>query len=184
MSSRDDLVASVSATALDVDRVEYMVGWCAGNGANFDAAFLSEVLCAVRPEEARFWNNLGLFMRDANAELAQDLEDDDEQGWAEVHRGWERSYEAYTKALEIAPENPAFLNDGAVLLHYYLERDYDTAIAMYDEAKALAEAQLEAGGLSAEERPIVEIALRDAVNNRRILEQKIAAEKEAEGGEG
>ncbi|QDU69009.1 tetratricopeptide repeat protein [Engelhardtia mirabilis] len=179
IAGRADLVASVSADGLDPDRIEYMVGWCAQRDAFDDAAFLSEVLCEVRPQEPRFWNNLGLFLRDSTAQLALTLEDDDELGWSEVQAGYERSFEAYDRALQMVPDSPAFLNDAAVLLHYYLERDYDKALEMYARAKDLAEQQLESGKLSADERPIIEIALRDAKNNSRLLREKIEKERKA-----
>ena len=68
-------------------------------------------------------------------------------------------------------KRPEYINDGAVLLHYYLEREYDKAIAMYDEAEALAKnRELSDSGEH------VEIELRDMAN-RAKLRAKIERQK-------
>ncbi len=60
---------------------------------------------AADPPSADVWNNYGLACREANQN--------------------EDAYQAYTKALSYDANNPRLLNDTAVILHYYLHRDYD-----------------------------------------------------------
>ena len=89
---------------------------------------------------------------------------------------WEKAWTAYSRAIDM-DKRPEYINDGAVLLHYYLEREYDKAIAMYDEAEALAKNWLANRELSGSEKSIVEIALRDAGDNRAKLRAKIERQK-------
>ena len=95
---------------------------------------------------------------------------------------YERAWEAYQKALEL-DRKPQYLNDGAVILHYGLQRSPELAIAMYDEAEELA-LEMQAKGEFAEgEEEIVKIALRDARNNRKLLKRALERQKEKQGGE-
>jgi tetratricopeptide (TPR) repeat protein len=190
-----ELVALVQYDPRDVNRLFGIIEHCMGKNppALEDAAFLTEIQCAAFPDQDSYWNNLGLFWRDA-ADLHVGRKGRTGMNDAERARFmpmYERSWEAYSRALELAPGNPAYLNDGAVILHFYLEREYDRALAMYAEAKTAAEKLLAAGGLSETDRPVIETALKDSQDNRRQLERKIEAEKrreeerkkkEAEGG--
>ena len=65
------------------------------------------------------------------------------------------------------------MNDAAVILHYYLERDYDLAIELYEKSHALAAKQLAAGGLSEADKALAELAHRDSKNNLAALRKKI-----------
>jgi len=144
---------------------------------NLDAAFLGEVLCAVDPSQWKSWNDLGLFSRDGGAYLQRR----DKKGDAsEATKLFERSYEAYGKALELSPERPHLYNDQAVLLHYYLEREYPRALELYEKSHAMAVSQLEAGGLSPDDQSAAEIAKRDSADNILKLKRKI----EGDGGDG
>lgn len=158
-----DLVASIGASAeTNIRIVDFLVGWLAGKDRFEEAAILSEVQAAVEPANTRFWNNLGLFRRDAG----DALRDSERPGAAEEAMAqYERSWQAYGKALEIEPENPAFLNDAAVILHYCLDREPDRAKAMYEKAKVRAEIELARKDLAPELRDIYKIALRDSKNN-------------------
>ncbi|MEZ5978215.1 MAG: hypothetical protein R3F34_08360 [Planctomycetota bacterium] len=153
---------------------------------NLEAAFLARIQAEAFPDRDDYWNNVGLFLRDA-ADLRggrKGRKKFSEKEREELLPLYEQSLEAYRKALELVPDSPMYLNDTAVLLHYYLERDYDQALAMYAEAEKQAQAQLDSGKLSKDVRPLVEIALRDSRNNRRALEEKIAQEKRGEEGGG
>jgi tetratricopeptide (TPR) repeat protein len=173
---------------LDLARLEYLVGWCVdpekhdGQVDNQDAALLSDVCTRIAPNEARYWNNLGLFVRDQGDELKRKKTPTSK---VEFDRLWERSYAAYRRALELSPEDPNYLNDNAVMLHYYLERDYDQAIAMYEKAFKNAEALLARKDLDAQKRADVETAKRDSKNNLELLKKKLEKKPgESGGGEG
>jgi len=110
-----------------------------------EARDVMAALCATRPEDAAMFNNWGLFARDT--------------------RRYEDAHTAYSRALELSPDDPALINDAALILHYYLHRDYDKVAEMYERAIELATEQLKDGDLDADQRQRVQTALRDARNN-------------------
>lgn len=80
---------------------------------------------------------------------------------------FEQGLVGYQMALAIEPESPQLLNDTAVILQHDLkgEQNLTRARELYHQAIELAEAQLAAGGLSAEERTRTQKALADAKLN-------------------
>ena len=143
-------------------------------GANLETAYeLAELVTRVKPNDAFSWNNLGLMGRDAGAWVKAAKPKNPRMSAAQY---WEKAWTAYSRAIDM-DKRPEYINDGAVLLHYYLEREYDKAIAMYDEAEALAKGWLANRELSESEKGIVEIALRDAGDNRAKLRDKIKRQK-------
>jgi tetratricopeptide (TPR) repeat protein len=182
---QDGLVNALAADPdLNLRIVEYLIGWCAnpeqhaGEALNADAALMSEVLTRVKPEQPRYWNNLGLFLRDQGDVLRMKDKDADP---AELTKLWEGAYAAYSKTLELEPNNPNYLNDTAVMLHYYFKRDYERALAMYEKAAKAAEELLARKDLPADERAVIQIAKRDSNNNiakvKRIMEKLSKGEK-------
>lgn len=170
--------------AFSLAKTEYVVGWCAQRERWGDAAILGEIVAETQPTEARHWNNLGLFLRDHGAKVYNEGSEESREAGMRL---FERSFRAYSRALDLVPDDPAYLNDTAVILHYYLDRDPAQALAWYDEAEARASELLERDDLTPDRREIVRIALRDAKNNRRdlqkILERRAreaAAKKEEE----
>jgi tetratricopeptide (TPR) repeat protein len=189
--ARVDLQGLLSTLGADpasqVRVIDFLVGWCAdpeqhgGSARNEDAAALCDVLARLQPEVSRHWNNLGLFVRDQGDQLRwsarrQGAAVDD----AELQALWDRATDAYARALELEPANPNYVNDYAVMLHYYLLRDFDQAQELYLRAQRLAEERLAQPGLSAAEREVVAIALRDSKDNQRrlaaFLEKRAAGE--------
>lgn len=168
---------------LSVAAIDFLVGWCVDPAKqrvarNEDAAFLCEVLTRVQPTVARHWNNLGLFLRDAGDALkaAKRREADP----AVLQDLWQRSLAAYQKSLELEPGNPNFLNDTAVMFHYYLKSDFDKAMAMYELAAKRADEELARKDLAQEVRDVVAIARRDSNDNirrlKKYLERRAAGE--------
>lgn len=158
----DDLVESVRTDPeLHKGVLGYTVGWAANARRSLDAGFLSEILARVDPEDWEPWNNVGLFYRDGGESLMKGTAEEQEI----ARDAFERSYRAYRKALELAPDMPHLKNDAAVVLHYYLDRDLDEAERLYEAAKAQAREQLESGELDPDERELVQTALRDSTNN-------------------
>jgi len=154
--------------------IDRLVGWCAEKGRFQDAAFLSELECGVYPNESRYWNNAGLFWRDGGEAMQKGSDPEAKKKSAEL---FEKSWRAYSKALEIEPENPALLNDAAVILHYYLDRDLEKAKAMYKKAADRAKAELAKPDLPKETRDLYETALRDSTNNLAKLEKGEKSDK-------
>jgi cytochrome c-type biogenesis protein CcmH/NrfG len=167
--SAPDLLASIKSSAeANLRMLDFLVGFCAKKQRSLDAAILSEIQAEAAPENADYWNNAGLFYRDAGAELrAQGNPDERERAMSY----FEKAYAAYGHALEISPDNPALLNDTAVMLHYYLDRDAEKAKAMYEKAAQRAGVELERTDLSADQRELYQTALRDSKNNLAKLER-------------
>lgn len=129
-------------------------------------AGVAEAVLSADPSKAKHWNDVGLFSRDAGVYVSR-LPGDDSSDRA--MRYWERSWETYQKAIELDPSEPAYLNDGAVVLHYNLQRDLDKAAKMYEQAIALAQKQIESGDFNEADLAFKRIALRDATNNLAAL---------------
>lgn len=162
-----------------------LTDWCAGESRNVDAAFVSEVCTQVAPQEPTFWNNLGLFLRDqgdalrgTQGALHEASRDYDEEQVAELY---ERAYHAYRRAFELAPDNPGYLNDTAVMLHYYLVRDLEEAMTLYQKAERRAGEELARNDLDADTRDWFETAQRDAKNNQKLL-ARLIDERSGVGG--
>jgi len=178
----EGLTATVqSNSSMNLALLEGMVGHYAGSyeksrDANkaARAARLALIQAAALPEHSPYWNNAGLFYRDAGDYLKMKS---DEASMALREQYHEAALENYSKALELEPENPIYLNDTAVILHYCLDRELDLALKMYREATVRAKAELQRSDLKAGARPGIEIALRDSQNNARLLEKKIEKRK-------
>lgn len=170
---RSDEAGLIASLESDRERniwmLESLVGWCAGGrddggrADNVGAAQLCELIVALEPDVARHWNNLGLFRRDAGDALLTKRGDGRRDRRQEL---WESAYTAYARALELEPDNPIYLNDAAVVLHYNLQRELDRALAMYERALELAQAKLEQEGLSLDDRRAYETVVRDAGDNQ------------------
>lgn len=52
----------------------------------------------------------------------------------------QKSWEAYSRVLELAPENPRYLNDAALILQDYLKKDFARARGLYEHAIRAADA--------------------------------------------
>lgn len=168
--NKDDLVVTVSQNpGRHLAVLDFLIGKCAGE-RNLEAGMFSEIQGLASPRTSRYWNNAGLFYRDA-AELPRRSENAEER--ARAMQWCEKAYELYSKALELEPENPAYINDTAVMLHYYLDRDLERAKEMYKQANARAKVLLERKDLKPDERELYKIAERDSRNNLARLEKGI-----------
>ena len=127
--------------------------WLAGRmAARREAKTALELLywaSLVQNPDVELWNNIALLERDFGDA--------------------KKSLTAYETAGELAPEDPQILNDWAVILHYYLKKDDQTALNLYQKAIDLAEPLLEKESLKGEERERIRIALRDARDNLKKL---------------
>ncbi len=177
-----DCIASLRSNQEESLRIlDYLIGIKASKQAHLDAAFLSELQAAVQPTNDRYWNNLGLFLRDeGEARIQRKAKKEMTPAEiAEVNDLFERAYAAYRKALDLAPNDPNYLNDTALMLHYHLDRDLDQALAWYAKALECAEIELARKDLSSQMRSERELARRDAGNNRRMLEKLLERRRKA-----
>ena len=169
----DELVGLIASERdLNLAILEYLAGWLVNEEKQVEgtrpreAAILAEVMTRVAPDEARYWNNLGLFLRDYGEGLQRVRPKPRDE---DLEPLWEAAYAAYSRTLELEPDNAGYLNDTAVMLHYHLERDYDLALDMYARAEVLAKAELDREDLSSDLRDWMLIAHRDARNNQKLL---------------
>jgi len=84
---------------------------------------------------------------------------------------WRDAHAAYRHTLELEPDHPAYLNDTAVMLHYYLKRDWDEAQRLYERAVERATEELAREDLPLDLRAWYETALGDARTNLERLER-------------
>ena len=167
---RDDLVATVRQNnARYLPILDFLVSKAA-EGQLVVAAQLSEVQALSAQDVSRYWNNAGLFWRDAGEGLRRSS-DAAEKKLATQY--FETALVDYEKALALEPEHPNYLNDTAVMLHYYLDRDLERAKALYQKSQQRAAALLEKKDLSRSDRELYQIALRDSANNLAKLEKGI-----------
>ena len=166
-----DLAGLVNSMQSDLGHhlsvLDGMIGHCFQQGRTLEAGRLSAVQANSAPDVTRYWNNVGLFYRDAGDGM-RGAEGED----AEVRKQYyEKSLEGYERALGLEPQNPALLNDTAVVLHYNLQRDLDRAQEMYRLAHERAVIELAREDLSADLRELYSIAKRDSANNLALLEE-------------
>lgn len=143
------------------------------------AATLAELCANTLKPAGLHWSYKGLFMRDyGDVQLRNRML---EPGSDELVAIYEESVAAYERALKLEPDNPNFMNDLAVVLHYNLDRDLERALELYTEAEKIAARMMEDPTVDEQRKQdFISIALRDAGNNRRLLERQL---EEAEKGD-
>ncbi len=83
---------------------------------------------AERFDNSDWWNNYAFWCREtgtANEALGNT---------EEAHSLYERSYAAYVKTIELAPENSRYVNDTGLMLFYHLGRDLDEAESLFQRS--------------------------------------------------
>lgn len=145
----DALVTLVKAADQAGDNLssilEFLEGEAYQKGKPDLAREISRVNAFLDSEKARKWNNYAFLCRET--------------------KKYEDSYAAYSRAVELDPENPQLLNDCALILQYHLHRDLDQAKEMYEKAVANAKLILDGKMKSSAGQDEVKTALRDAGNN-------------------
>src|SRR4029079_8236285 len=127
-----DLVNSIDTSReFSLPIVEFLAGWAFGKHKLEDAVFVAELEVPVDPQHSRFWNTLGLFSRDAGDALKKSKKAEDK---TRMNALWEKALAAYERAVSLSPDDPNYLNDLAVVLHYNLHRDLDRAKSLYEKA--------------------------------------------------
>jgi tetratricopeptide (TPR) repeat protein len=169
------MVAVVAGAGGSQRAFENLLGWCAEQEPprNLDAAFLAEMLAEAMPDEARHWNNLGLFLRDEGERLEVDAHRNETPApdRAVLDELYARSFRAYERALELTPDDPQLLNDTALMLIYHVGPDFPRAQGMFERAIALIGERLAQPGLAEEDRLRFEQSKADAEENlKRILD--------------
>jgi len=125
--------------------VQYLARQAVGKGNKDDARELLEIAASFEPENASVWNDYAFLCR--------------ESGHAQ------ESWVAYQKVIELAPENPRYLNDAALILQDYLKKDSARARGLYERAIAAADAILSDATRPQVTRDAAADAKRDATAN-------------------
>ena len=96
----------------------------------------------------------------------------------EANRLFERANVAYEEAFVLNETKPHLLNDRAVILDYYLDREHELAISLYERSLAQSTALLkDTEALSEFEQTLAETAKRDSANNVGRLKRRIERER-------
>lgn len=167
------MVATIAGAGGALRAFENLLSWCAAQepARNLDAAFLAEMLAQAMPDEARHWNNMGLFLRNEgeDLELAAYKNKTPEPDPALLDDLYARSYAAYQHALELNPGDPQLLNDTALMLAYHLDGDMAEVEGMYRHALELTDGMLANPDLSPEDRARFEQTKKDIDVNLKFL---------------
>ena len=123
------------------------------------------------------FNNAAFAARDLGVAITRSSrrdgvsEDEKARLAAEAMALWEKSYDYYERAVALSPEDPRIVNDCGLMLIYHLHRDYDRARALFDQAIAVGQPQLDALAEDApeSERHFLEEAIGDAYQNIGVL---------------
>ncbi len=173
-----DAVALNEALIADPSRtlpfLDILVAHCFAQGRLTDAGRLSAAQGNASPDTPRYWNNVGLFYRDAGVNLPRAADGKAVEDQELQRKYFEKSYEGYSRALALAADDPLILNDTAVVLHYFLDRDLERARKMYALANELSRNALKTDMLTAEERPLIQKAMDDSSKNLVIIDRTIA----------
>jgi tetratricopeptide (TPR) repeat protein len=89
---------------------------------NAEARELLNSAVELDPENAPLWNKLAFVCRETGRH--------------------EESWKAYSRLIELCPDQPRYLNDAALILSDYLKRDLPIARSLYERAIAAADAVL------------------------------------------
>lgn len=158
------LAAQQDAGQAFFERMKWLSGMAYSGRRMEPSVSLSEWVVLGCPADVEAWNNLALFRRDLGASLAGKDPD-------RAVRLWNGALDAYRHAADLQPEDPQVLNDMAVILHYYLQKDDAEATDLYERAVVLAEGILDSALDRSSEIQRIETALRDARNNLAKLKQ-------------
>lgn len=118
-----------------------------------DAREVFKLVANAAPTVATDWNNYAFFCRETQR--------------------YEESYAAYTRALELSPDDAGILNDTALILQYHLKRDLEYALDLYERAVQAGNRVLEDSNADSFAKDAAAIAVRDATNNSRMLRQSL-----------
>jgi hypothetical protein len=135
----------------------------------------NEAVLARHPEKWGFvYNNAALPARDLGVQIVRTAGADPEARKAAETRAmelWERSYRYYEIAARLSPDDARIVNDCGLMLIYHLNRDFDRARQLFDQAIAVGQPQLDAlpAGTDADTRNLLEEAVGDAWQNIAVL---------------
>jgi hypothetical protein len=121
------------------------------------------------------YNNAALPARDLGVAVSQVADDATQEQKDAAQKAamelWERSYRYYEEAVKLSPDDARIVNDCGLMLIYHLDRDFDRARALFEQAIAVGQPQIDALGADADvdSRNLLEEAVGDAWQNIAVL---------------
>ena len=118
-----------------------------GEGGQPDQAGIRDVFgrAARRFDRPEWWNNYAFFCRETGM--------------------YEESYQAYSRCIELAPENARWVNDTGLILLYHLDRDLDRAQELFERSWKLGQEACDNPFVTDESRSENFLAYTDAMLN-------------------
>lgn len=138
-------------------------------------AFYDEVIAKYPGRWGFVYNNAALPCRDLGVLLVRDVEKLEpkarEAAMTQAMALWEKSYRYYEEAVKLSPDDARIVNDCGLMLIYHLDRDFDRARQLFEQAIAVGQPQLDAMPADApkEDRQLLEEAVGDAWQNIGVL---------------
>ncbi|MGB0953442.1 MAG: hypothetical protein ACPG31_09460 [Planctomycetota bacterium] len=130
-----------------------------------DARNFLRRVCAIHDDNSDWTNNLGFFCRDLGVEaaMAGDM--------ALAQQYFEESWEAYSRTVELSPDEARLVNDRALIAVYYLDDHWELAEQELHRSIALGEKTLAEMGpdVPETEREYFDMAVGDAWENLAFL---------------
>lgn len=130
-----------------------------------DARNFLRRVCAIHDDNSDWTNNLGFFCRDLGVEAAMAGDT------ALAQQYFEESWEAYSRTVELSPDEARLVNDRALIAVYYLDEHWELAEQELHRAIALGEKTLAEMGpdVPETEREYFDMAVGDAWENLAFL---------------
>ena len=132
--------------------LQFIAGKAREGNKNDEARDLLGIAWQLEPDTAGVCNDYALLCRDTGK--------------------IEQSWEAYSHLIELAPEQPRYLNDAALVLHQYVKKDLLLARSLYERAIAAADALIGDAATPTVTKDMARDAKKDAANNLALLDRE------------
>ena len=141
---------------------------------------LARAMTRLFSSRAEWWNNLGFFRREYASQIEAGLHEVEGERASAARAVYEQSWQAYQRAVDLAPDDARIVNDAALIQVYHLRDDLPLAVEMLHRSIQLGDQQLAALGPDPDEAarfPLAQ-AVGDAYENLGYLDYHINGDLE------